>query len=108
MRTYYDLAERDTLSDRDNAIRVRLVIGLLDRELSQKLQLCSELTLNESISQARLYEQVKEQTRQQQQQQSVDFSQNRCNMKSNLILTNRRTKQADIVTLNNNFKTGTR
>ena len=79
VRTLYSLAERAALPDRDNAIRDRLVIGLLDRELSQKLQLCSELTLSEAISQARMYEQVKEQTMQQQQQhhqqqqQSVDF-----------------------------------
>ena len=45
----------------DEMIRDRIVIGLLDAKLSEKLQLDSELTLPKAVNQARQSEAVKKQ-----------------------------------------------
>ena len=59
VRALYDLAEHAGFPDKDSAIRDRLVIGIRDRDLSEKLQLQAELTLQQAIKQARQHEQVK-------------------------------------------------
>ena len=63
IRVLYDLAEHANFPDKDSAIRDRLVVGLQDRELSEKLQLQTELTLKTAIQIARQHELVKEQMR---------------------------------------------
>ena len=57
--TLADTCEYSTL--RDELIRDRLVVGLKDERLSQKLQLQSKLTLESATTQARQHEQVKTQ-----------------------------------------------
>jgi hypothetical protein len=60
--TLYDLADNcDFKNDRDKTIRDRLVLGLLDKEVSQKLQIETELTLKTAIEKARHLELVKKQ-----------------------------------------------
>ena len=60
IRILYDLAEHaDQFPDKDSAIRDRLVVGLTDRQLSEKLQLQPDLTLRRAIEIARQHEQVK-------------------------------------------------
>jgi hypothetical protein len=62
VRTLYDLADNcDFKNDRDETIRDRLVLGLLDKEVSQKLQLETELTVKTAIETARHHELVKKQ-----------------------------------------------
>ena len=63
VRVLYDLAEHADFTDKDSSIRDRLVVGLCDKELSEKLQLQPDLTLQQAISitHARQHEQVKSQ-----------------------------------------------
>ena len=70
VRALYDLAEHAAFDNKDTAIRDRLVVGLHDRELSEKLQLQPELTLDQAITQARQHEQIK--TQMSQQRSTVD------------------------------------
>ena len=54
IRSLYDLSEKcDFKTTRDNQIRDNLVIGLLDKELLEKLQLQSDLKLETAITMAR-------------------------------------------------------
>ena len=48
IRHLYELSEHADFADRESTIRDRLVLGLLDEELSEKLQLESELTLTKA------------------------------------------------------------
>jgi len=58
----YKLAENCKFGElRDQLIRDRLVVGLRDYKLSEKLQLDAELTLEKAITQARQHETVKKQ-----------------------------------------------
>ena len=58
----YKLAENCIFGElRDQLIRDRLVVGLRDYKLSEKLQLDAELTLEKAITQARQHETVKKQ-----------------------------------------------
>ena len=61
----YELSEHADFADRESTIRDRLVLGLLDEELSEKLQLESELTLTKATQLARQSELVKIQIREQ-------------------------------------------
>ncbi|XP_025116120.1 uncharacterized protein K02A2.6-like [Pomacea canaliculata] len=61
IRDLYELAAKADVRDKDEAIRDRLVLGILDRDLSERLQLKADLTLQDAILQARQYEQVKAQ-----------------------------------------------
>ncbi|XP_025089823.1 uncharacterized protein LOC112561503 [Pomacea canaliculata] len=61
IRDLYELAAKADVRDKDEAIRDRLVLGILDRDLSERLQLKDDLTLQDAILQARQYEQVKAQ-----------------------------------------------
>ena len=70
VRKLYDLAEYANFDNKEETIRDRFVVGLLDKELSEKLQLCSQLTLKEAITQARQFEQVRSQLSE--QRQTVD------------------------------------
>ena len=74
VRALYELAEHAGFGgDKDDAIRDRLVVGLRERELSEKLQFLPQLTLKDAIQQARQYELVKNQlTEQRQDQGHVD------------------------------------
>ena len=66
VRTLYDLASRcDFMTQKENNIRDRLVIGLRDTQLSQELQLKRDLTLEIAIETARQSEQVKQQVTEQ-------------------------------------------
>ena len=70
VRKLYDLAEYANFDNKDENIRDRFAVELLDKELSEKLQLCSQLTLKEAITQARQFEQVRSQLSK--QRQTVD------------------------------------
>ena len=60
IRDLYSRAEFcDFGANRDNQIRDRIVIGLLDKEVSRKLQMKSDLTVDQAISIARQSETVK-------------------------------------------------
>ena len=59
IRTLYELAAYCEFSDKSDSIRDRLVLGLTDREISQKLQLQRDLTLDAAVEIARHYEMVK-------------------------------------------------
>ena len=61
VRSLYELSENTGFQDREEAIRDRLVLGVRDRELSEKLQLQSDLTLQSATEMARQFEQVKSQ-----------------------------------------------
>ena len=62
----YELAEHADFRDKESTIRDRLVVGLRDRELLEKLQLQPDLTLKTAIDVARQHEQVKVQMSDQQ------------------------------------------
>ena len=60
MRSLYELAEHCALSDaKDANIRDSIVIGLLDKQISQQLQVESSLTLTKAIEKAWLAKLVK-------------------------------------------------
>lgn len=62
IRDLYKLSENcDFAEQRDNNIRDRLVVGLLDKELSQRLQLKPNLSLKDAITTTRQHENVKQQ-----------------------------------------------
>ena len=62
-RSLHDLASTCSFENLEEAVRDRLVIGLLDKEVAQKLQLedLSKMTLKYAVDTARHYELVKEQ-----------------------------------------------
>ena len=55
----YELAANCQFSDKDETIRDRLVLGLIDKQVSQKLQLKKYLSLQTAIETARHHEMVK-------------------------------------------------
>ena len=60
IRSLHELAGKCDFGDVKNEnIRDRLVIGILDKDLSQKLQMMSDLTLDKACRQARQSEQIK-------------------------------------------------
>ena len=59
VRTLYELAANCKFPDVEDAIRNRLVLGLRDKDVSQKLQLEPELKLRDAIDTARHHELVK-------------------------------------------------
>ena len=63
--TLYELSEHANFADRECTIRDRLVLGLLDQELSEKLQLESEWTLTKATQLTRQSQLVKLQIREQ-------------------------------------------
>ncbi|XP_012941975.1 uncharacterized protein LOC106012728 [Aplysia californica] len=67
VRALYELSEYADFKDRDETIRDRLVLGVLDNELSQRLQLEATLTLKSAIETARHFELVKGQVSSQRQ-----------------------------------------
>lgn len=67
VRALYELSEHAAFKDRDETIRDRLVLGVLDNELSQRLQLEATLTLKSAIDTARHFELVKGQVSSQRQ-----------------------------------------
>jgi hypothetical protein len=70
VRSLYDIASScDFVLNKNEQIRDRLVIGVADRELSEKLQLQADLTLDMAIQMARQSELVKEQVKSQNQGQ---------------------------------------
>ena len=71
VRSLYEIADACDFKCKEEQIRDRLVIGILDRELSEKLQLQCDLTLNMAIQMARQSELVKSQVKIQGQASSV-------------------------------------
>ncbi|KAK7105840.1 hypothetical protein V1264_017168 [Littorina saxatilis] len=61
VRDLFKLAEFTEFPDRDNTIRDRVVLGVTDQNLSQKLQLEPDLDLDKAVTMARQHEQVKAQ-----------------------------------------------
>ena len=60
-RALYELSEHCNFPDKQEAIRDRFVLGVSSIELSEKLQLENNLTLDSAIKLARQYESVKKQ-----------------------------------------------
>ena len=60
IRCLYELAEHADFSEKEETIRDRIVLGLLDKELSEKLQLQEGLTLRQVTVMARQHECVKQ------------------------------------------------
>ncbi|XP_069118818.1 uncharacterized protein [Argopecten irradians] len=65
VRALYEIAEHCNFSDQDEFVRDRVVIGLSDRNISEKLQMKADLTLETAIQTARQAELVKSQIRDQ-------------------------------------------
>lgn len=62
----YELSEHcDFSAKREEHIRDRIVVGISDKELSQKLQLIPKLTLEMTVQEVRQSEEVKAQVNQQ-------------------------------------------
>ena len=59
IRALYELSEHANFPNKEDCIRNRLVLGVRDKELSEKLQLKADLSLKEAITTARQYETVK-------------------------------------------------
>lgn len=75
IRTLYELAETCQFGGaKVENIRDRLVIGILDIELSEKLQLTADLTLDRAVEMVRQSEQIKGQVSQQAKASSTDAS----------------------------------
>ena len=75
IRTLYELAEHCDFADKDQQIRDRIVIGIADRRVSEKLQLTADLTLNKAIEIARQSEMIKVQLDDQVAKQgAIDFA----------------------------------
>ena len=74
IRALYDLSEHAEFADRDAAIRDRIILGVQDQELSERLQIDNVLELAEVIKRARHFEQVKCQMKEQREtpQQKID------------------------------------
>lgn len=65
VRHLYEIAEHCEFADRNEQIRDRVVIGIVDKGLSEKLQLTPDLTLEKAIERARQSELVKNQMKDQ-------------------------------------------
>ena len=63
-RALRELAKHCNYQDEEDQIRDRLVVGLLDAHLREKLQLQHDLTLDKALKLARQYEQIKNQSKQ--------------------------------------------
>ena len=50
-RKLYEFSEQANVPNREESIRDRLVLGVRDRELSEKLQLQANLTLKDAVRQ---------------------------------------------------------
>src|SRR4029434_476606 len=60
IRAIYEMSEEhcEFAANRDEHIRDRIVVGILDKELSRKLQLMAELTLAQTVQNVRQSEEV--------------------------------------------------
>lgn len=75
IRTLYELAETCRFGTvKLENIRDKLVIGILDKELSEKLQLTADLTLERAVEMVRQSEQIKGQVSQQARTNTADAS----------------------------------
>ena len=72
VRQLYELAEQADFDNKDDMIRDRLVEGVLDQELSEKLQLTPDLTLQQAIVKSRQHEQVKNELSEQREIPNTD------------------------------------
>lgn len=79
IRALYELAENCQFSDavKSENIRDRLVVGISDRECTQKLHLTADLTLQKAIEICRTSEQIKSQMAAQQPTANLDALQKR-------------------------------
>ena len=80
VRVLYELAEHADFDKKEETIRDRLVVGMRDKEMSQKLQLEGALTLQDAVKKARQHEQVKGELAQ--QGEETDHSVDRLQHKS--------------------------
>jgi hypothetical protein len=63
-RALRELAKHCNYQDEEDQIRDRLVVGLLDSHLRERLQLQTDLTLDKALKMSRQYEQIKNQSKQ--------------------------------------------
>ncbi|KAK7102680.1 hypothetical protein V1264_020867 [Littorina saxatilis] len=84
VRQLYELSENCEFADKENTIRDRLVLGIRDPEVSEKLQLESTLTLPKAVQIARQNELIKSQIQEQRGQgkTSVDSVRGRSRFRS--------------------------
>ncbi|KAK3757443.1 hypothetical protein RRG08_038798 [Elysia crispata] len=75
IRALYELSEHANFPNKEDYIRDQLVLGVRDKELSEKLQLKADLSLKEAITTARQYKTVKhELSEQRDQAQPADLN----------------------------------
>ena len=72
VRSLHDLAEHANFPNKEESIRDRIVLGVLDQDLSEKLQLKENLTLKIAITIARQHETVKKELAEQRGFSAVD------------------------------------
>ena len=78
LRALYEHSDLCDFPNKDDTIRDRLVIGIIDQELSEKMQLEPDLTLEKAITMARQREQIRTQIAQQREERaSVDYTSKR-------------------------------
>ena len=63
IRALYEMAQNCDFKGKVERIRDRLVIGLADKDLSEKVQLQSDLTLDDAVQMARQSELVRSQVK---------------------------------------------
>ncbi|CAM1293670.1 Uncharacterised protein r2_g276 [Pycnogonum litorale] len=77
VRALHPLAKDCEFADHEERIRDRLVVGLSNEVLQDKLQMETDLTLAKAVVIARYYEQIMKQKQERQQQANVDAAQHK-------------------------------
>ena len=73
IRALYTLSEHCNFKDREEMIRDRIVIGITDKVVSEKLQMMADLTLTKAVEVTQQCEMVKQQMASEPLEKTVDF-----------------------------------